>query len=119
MSPFAVVGWVGAMGHWEELSRLGRIEAWDNDMGASSTSVVGVEPQNGVESLAPPLDELTVIQDMLCAVVNTPGKEVLILGSGKERDDKRDPRSLSGFGEPCYESRGEWADRRLAGLSGR
>jgi hypothetical protein len=84
MSPFAIVGWVGAMGGWEELSGLVRIEARDDDMGASGILVIGVESQYGIESLAPPLDELTVIQNMLCAMVNTSGKEILILGSGEE-----------------------------------
>jgi len=119
VSPFAIVGRVRAMRVWEELGGLVRIEAWDNDMGASGVGVVGVESQYGIKCLAPPLDELTIIQDVLCAVVNTAGKEVLILGSGEERDDKWDAGSLSGVGKPCYKGRGEWTDRRLAGLSGR
>lgn len=119
VSPFAIVGRVGAMRGREELGGLVRIEAWDNDMGASGVGVVGVKSQDGVKSLAPPLDELTIIQDVLCAMVDTSGKEVLVLGSGEERDDKRDTRSLSGFGKPCYKGRGEWTNRRLAGLSGR
>jgi hypothetical protein len=114
VSPFAIVLWVGAVRVWEELSGLVRVKARDNDMGASGIGVVGVESQNGVESLAPPFDELTVIQDMLCAVVDTSGEEVLVLCSGEERDDERDARSLPGFGEPCDEGRGEWTDRRLA-----
>jgi hypothetical protein len=56
VSPFSIVGWVGAMGVWEELSGLVRIKARDDDMGASGVLVVGVEPQNGVEGFAPPLD---------------------------------------------------------------
>lgn len=119
VSPFAIVGWVGAIRVWEELSGLVRIETRDDDMGTSGIGVVGVEPQDGIESLAPPFDKLTVIQDMLCAVVDTSGKEVLILGSSEERDDKRNTGSLSRFGEPFYKGRGEWTDRRLARLSGR
>jgi hypothetical protein len=84
MSPFAVVGWVGTMGGWKELSGLVRVKARNDDMGASGILVVGMESYYRVESVAPPLDELTVIQDMLCAVVDTSGKEVLILGSGEE-----------------------------------
>ena len=118
VSPFAIVGRVGAIRGREELSGLVRIEAGDNDMGASGIGVVGVESQDRIEGLTPPFDELTVIQDMLCTMVDTPGKEVLVLGSSEERDDKRNARSLPGLSQPFYESRGEWTDRRLARLCG-
>ena len=67
------------------MGRLVVIEAGYDDVGAGGVVVVGGRvSQHWVKSLAPPLDELSIVQDMLCAMVDTAWKEVLVLGSGEE-----------------------------------
>ncbi len=72
--------------------------------------------QDGIEHATPPLDEATVVEDMLRGVLDAAGEEVLVLRSGEQRYDKPDAGPLTGEDEEVDEGGRDGTNRGGVGL---